>query len=123
MADKSQNPVDRSHRPASDNLPVSDGSQPVATTTSSSTVDPPATQSPLPPHWEELSNSEGRTYYANHATRTTSWQRPGPSPDSGLPNPMGELPAGWEILRNAQGVAYFADHNTHTATWDDPRAL
>ncbi|KJX98382.1 hypothetical protein TI39_contig415g00011 [Zymoseptoria brevis] len=153
MADNSQKPVDRSHRSASENLPVSDGSRTVGATRSCNvTVDLPVTRSPLPPHWEELSNSEGRTYYANYATRTTSWQRPVHSPDSGLPvawqeltddegqtyyanhalrattlerpeNPVGELPAGWEILRNAQGVACFADHNTHTATWNDPRAL
>jgi E3 ubiquitin-protein ligase NEDD4 len=123
-------------------------------------------QAALPPHWEELIDSDGRTYYANHATRTTSWRRPdseaevtGRSEDSAnaqaslnLPaawqalvdsegrtyfanhstrtttydrpeGPTGELPQGWEMLRNTQGVAYFADHNTHTSTWEDPRTM
>lgn len=30
----------------------------------------------LPPGWEERQDNLGRTFYVNHATRTTQWQRP-----------------------------------------------
>ncbi|XP_050079433.1 E3 ubiquitin-protein ligase HECW2 [Anopheles maculipalpis] len=33
---------------------------------------------PLPPAWEARMDSHGRIFYIDHATRTTSWQRPGP---------------------------------------------
>ena len=69
----------------------------------------------LPPAWEELVDDEGRTYYANHDTRTTSFERPVADSD------VGELPAGWEVLRNDRGIAYFVDHNTRTTTFTDPR--
>jgi atrophin-1 interacting protein 5 (WW domain-containing E3 ubiquitin protein ligase 1) len=68
----------------------------------------------LPAAWQALVDSDGKTYYANHESRTTTFDRP--------EDITGELPAGWEMLRTPQGVAYFADHNTHTATWDDPRS-
>ncbi|XP_055525941.1 E3 ubiquitin-protein ligase HECW2 isoform X1 [Wyeomyia smithii] len=32
---------------------------------------------PLPPAWEARMDSHGRIFYIDHATRTTSWQRPG----------------------------------------------
>ena len=31
---------------------------------------------PLPPGWEERVDSQGRTFYVNHNTRTTQWERP-----------------------------------------------
>jgi len=30
----------------------------------------------LPPGWEEKIDANGRTYYVDHNTRTTTWQRP-----------------------------------------------
>lgn len=103
-----------------------------------------------PPSWEELADGNGRTYYANHHTRTNTWQRP-EAEAAGLPvawqalvddegrtyyvnhasktttftkpeNPAGQLPEGWEVLHTAEGVAYLADHNNHTTTWNDPRS-
>uniref|UniRef100_A0A182QP62 HECT-type E3 ubiquitin transferase n=1 Tax=Anopheles farauti TaxID=69004 RepID=A0A182QP62_9DIPT len=35
-------------------------------------------EDPLPPAWEARMDSHGRIFYIDHATRTTSWQRPGP---------------------------------------------
>lgn len=32
---------------------------------------------PLPPGWEEKTNAEGRKFYVDHNTRTTTWERPG----------------------------------------------
>ncbi|UJR33213.1 hypothetical protein I4U23_020668 [Adineta vaga] len=31
---------------------------------------------PLPPGWEERKDASGRTYYVDHTTRTTTWNRP-----------------------------------------------
>ena len=32
----------------------------------------------LPPGWEERVHHDGRHYFVNHTTKTTSWARPGP---------------------------------------------
>ncbi|XP_028136610.1 E3 ubiquitin-protein ligase HECW2 isoform X3 [Diabrotica virgifera virgifera] len=37
---------------------------------------------PLPPSWEARMDSHGRVFYIDHATRTTSWTRPGGSTSS-----------------------------------------
>ncbi|XP_049823144.1 E3 ubiquitin-protein ligase HECW2-like isoform X2 [Aethina tumida] len=34
-------------------------------------------ENPLPPSWEARMDSHGRVFYIDHATRTTSWTRPG----------------------------------------------
>ncbi|EDW65245.2 E3 ubiquitin-protein ligase HECW2 isoform X1 [Drosophila virilis] len=41
------------------------------------------TDPPLPPAWEARMDSHGRIFYIDHTTRTTSWQRPGPSTGPG----------------------------------------
>ena len=33
-------------------------------------------QEDLPNGWEERQDTNGRTYYVNHNTRTTQWERP-----------------------------------------------
>ena len=47
----------------------------------------------LPAGWEARWTSEGRVYYADHNTKTTSWDHPN-SQKQGLLRPM---PAGWEV--------------------------
>ncbi|CAH0555226.1 unnamed protein product [Brassicogethes aeneus] len=37
----------------------------------------PGETEPLPPSWEARMDSHGRVFYIDHATRTTSWTRPG----------------------------------------------
>lgn len=83
--------------------------------TSETARDPQATQEDLPPGWQQLVDTDGRAYYADHATRTTTYERPT------VGGMQAELPAGWEILRNVHGVTYFVDHNTRTTTFQDPR--
>lgn len=68
----------------------------------------------LPPGWQKMEDEDGRVYYADHASKTTTYERPTPR--------QGQLPPGWEVARNPEGIAYFLDHNTHTTTFDDPRA-
>nr|CAI5823084.1 unnamed protein product [Callosobruchus analis] len=40
-------------------------------------------EEPLPPSWEARMDSHGRVFYIDHATRTTSWTRPGSLAGSG----------------------------------------
>jgi hypothetical protein len=30
----------------------------------------------LPTYWEEMRDSQGKTYYVNHQTKVTQWNRP-----------------------------------------------
>ncbi|XP_063706848.1 E3 ubiquitin-protein ligase HECW2 [Culicoides brevitarsis] len=39
----------------------------------------------LPPAWEARMDSHGRIFYIDHATRTTSWTRPGQQPSISVP--------------------------------------
>ncbi|KAG8441866.1 hypothetical protein GDO86_010881 [Hymenochirus boettgeri] len=80
---------------------------------SSSTADPvrqqpSSTTEPLPPGWEQRKDPHGRTYYVDHNTRTTTWERPQP------------LPPGWERRVDDRGRVYYVDHNTRTTTWQRP---
>ncbi|KAM6494360.1 hypothetical protein JOM56_010721 [Amanita muscaria] len=88
----------------------------------------PVNDIPLPAGWEERRTPEGRPYFVDHTTRTTTWRDPRqnvnrPPPASGpSANPnLGALPSGWEMRLTSTGRVYFVDHNTRTTTWDDPR--
>ena len=97
----------------------------------------PATagSSVLPLGWEQRHTSEGRPYFVDHNTRTTTWADPRHqqyarfgqthSGNSGVQNQpisqLGPLPSGWEMRLTNTARVYFVDHNTKTTTWDDPR--
>ncbi|KAH9842411.1 ubiquitin-protein ligase [Rhodofomes roseus] len=90
---------------------------------------------PLPAGWEERYTPEGRPYYVDHNTRTTTWVDPrrqtiirvmGPTGQNTALQPqtisqLGPLPSGWEMRLTSTARVYFVDHNTKTTTWDDPR--
>lgn len=90
---------------------------------------------PLPAGWEERHTPEGRPYYVDHNTRTTTWVDPrrqtlvrmlGRDGNSLNVQPqtvsqLGPLPSGWEMRLTSTARVYFVDHNTKTTTWDDPR--
>jgi len=90
---------------------------------------------PLPAGWEERYTPEGRAYYVDHNTRTTTWVDPrrqtvirvmGPNGQNTSLQPqtmaqLGSLPSGWEMRLTSTARVYFVDHNTKTTTWDDPR--
>ncbi|KAM4677011.1 E3 ubiquitin-protein ligase NEDD4 isoform 2-T2 [Discoglossus pictus] len=107
------------------------------------------TSSGLPPGWEEKQDDKGRSYYIDHNTRTTTWERPavqeGPIENT-LHSSMqasatslqsqstssqctvktldvdhGFLPKGWEIRHAPNGRPFFINHITKTTTWEDPR--
>lgn len=91
----------------------------------------------LPAGWEQRQTPEGRSYFVDHNTRTTTWVDPrrqqyirmyGQSPTGGSTSiqsqpvsQLGALPSGWEMRLTHTARVYFVDHNTKTTTWDDPR--
>ncbi|KAH6911411.1 ubiquitin-protein ligase [Coprinopsis sp. MPI-PUGE-AT-0042] len=84
---------------------------------------------PLPLGWEERRTPEGRPYFVDHHTRTTTWNDPRvnrQNPAANIPRAsinvtLGPLPSGWEMRLTSTGRVYFVDHNTRTTSWDDPR--
>ncbi|XP_055477046.1 NEDD4-like E3 ubiquitin-protein ligase WWP2 [Psammomys obesus] len=62
----------------------------------------------LPAGWEQRELPNGRVYYVDHNTKTTTWERP--------------LPPGWEKRTDPRGRFYYVDHNTRTTTWQRPTA-
>lgn len=90
---------------------------------------------PLPSGWEQRNTPEGRPYFVDHNTRTTTWVDPrrqqilrimGPNGNNVTVQPqsvsqLGPLPSGWEMRLTSTARVYFVDHNTKTTTWDDPR--
>lgn len=88
----------------------------------------------LPSGWEQRHTPEGRAYFVDHNTRTTTWVDPrrqqyirmyGQNANSTIQqqpvSQLGPLPSGWEMRLTNTARVYFVDHNTKTTTWDDPR--
>ena len=91
----------------------------------------------LPAGWEQRHTPEGRSYFVDHNTRTTTWVDPrrqqyirmyGQNPSGNNTtiqtqpvSQLGALPSGWEMRLTNTARVYFVDHNTKTTTWDDPR--
>ncbi len=89
----------------------------------------------LPPLWEQRHTPEGRPYFVDHNTRTTTWVDPrrqqyirmygGQNQTNTIQqqpvSQLGPLPSGWEMRLTNTARVYFVDHNTKTTTWDDPR--
>lgn len=91
----------------------------------------------LPAGWEQRHTPEGRAYFVDHNTRTTTWVDPrrqqyirmyGQSTNGNNTtiqqqpvSQLGPLPSGWEMRLTNTARVYFVDHNTKTTTWDDPR--
>ncbi|KAL6450649.1 RSP5 E3 ubiquitin-protein ligase RSP5 [Candida maltosa Xu316] len=86
----------------------------------------------LPSGWEQRFTTEGRPYFVDHNTRTTTWVDPrrqqyirtfGPNTtiQQQPVSQLGPLPSGWEMRLTNTARVYFVDHNTKTTTWDDPR--
>lgn len=91
----------------------------------------------LPPGWEQRTTPEGRPYFVDHNTRTTTWVDPrrqqyirmygqnangtNTTIQQQPVSQLGPLPSGWEMRLTNTARVYFVDHNTKTTTWDDPR--
>ncbi|XP_045140632.1 protein KIBRA [Echinops telfairi] len=75
----------------------------------------PRPELPLPEGWEEARDFDGKVYYIDHTSRTTSWI----DPRDRYTKPLtfadcisDELPLGWEEAYDPQVGDYFIDHNT-----------
>ncbi|XP_034262066.1 protein KIBRA [Pantherophis guttatus] len=84
----------------------------------------PRQELPLPEGWEEARDYDGKVYYIDHATKTTSWV----DPRDRYTKPLtfadcicDELPLGWEEAYDPQVGNYYIDHNTKTTQIEDPR--
>lgn len=91
----------------------------------------------LPAGWEQRTTPEGRPYFVDHNTRTTTWVDPrrqqyirmygqnangtNTTIQQQPVSQLGPLPSGWEMRLTNTARVYFVDHNTKTTTWDDPR--
>jgi WW domain len=75
----------------------------------------------LPAGWEQRRRADGRVYFVDHNTKTTSWVDPRRSLGMQPVSDLGPLPSGWEMRITHTARIYFVNHNTHTTTWNDPR--
>lgn len=89
---------------------------------------------PLPAGWEQRMTPEGRPYFVDHNTRSTTWVDPRRQQYVRMSDPrgstnqvavhqqpvsqLGPLPSGWEMRLTSTARVYFVDHNTKTTTWD-----
>ena len=81
---------------------------------------------PLPHGWEMRKSKDGRKYYVDHNTKTTTWDHPlsartSESSGSAVALTNG-LPAGWESREDSDGKTYYVDHTTRTTSWVRPLA-
>ncbi|XP_013765892.1 pleckstrin homology domain-containing family A member 7-like isoform X7 [Pundamilia nyererei] len=75
----------------------------------------------LPEHWSYGVCGDGRVFFINDETRTTTWLHP----RSGQPVNSGhmirsDLPCGWEEGFTDEGASYFINHNQRTTTFRHP---
>ncbi|KAM9735855.1 E3 ubiquitin-protein ligase NEDD4-like isoform 7-T7 [Menidia menidia] len=85
-------------------------------------------QSFLPPGWEMRIAPNGRPFFIDHNSRTTTWEDPRlkypvhmRNKNSMEPGDLGPLPPGWEERVHTDGRTFYIDHNTKTTQWEDPR--
>ncbi|XP_040276994.1 E3 ubiquitin-protein ligase NEDD4-like isoform X2 [Bufo bufo] len=85
-------------------------------------------QSFLPPGWEMRIAPNGRPFFIDHNTKTTTWEDPRlkfpvhmRTKASLNPNDLGPLPPGWEERIHLDGRTFYIDHNSKLTQWEDPR--
>ncbi|XP_064496945.1 E3 ubiquitin-protein ligase NEDD4-like isoform X2 [Pseudopipra pipra] len=89
-------------------------------------------QSFLPPGWEMRIAPNGRPFFIDHNTKTTTWEDPRlkfpvhlRSKASLNPNDLGPLPPGWEERIHLDGRTFYIDHRSQVLVCGDiePRDL
>lgn len=78
----------------------------------------------LPPGWEEANDYDGKLFYIDHNTQTTSWIDPRDretKPQTFADCIGNELPYGWEQAFDANVGVYYINHITETNQLEDPR--
>uniref|UniRef100_A0A8C9DN16 E3 ubiquitin-protein ligase NEDD4 n=1 Tax=Prolemur simus TaxID=1328070 RepID=A0A8C9DN16_PROSS len=83
----------------------------------------------LPKGWEVRHAPNGRPFFIDHNTKTTTWEDPrlkipahlrGKTPlDSSTD--LGPLPPGWEERTHTDGRIFYINHNIKRTQWEDPR--
>ncbi|XP_031420348.1 pleckstrin homology domain-containing family A member 7 isoform X2 [Clupea harengus] len=81
----------------------------------------PFGQDTLPEHWSYGVCEDGRVFFINEETHTTTWLHP----RTGEPVNSGhmirsDLPRGWEEGFTPEGASYFINHNQRTSTYWHP---
>ena len=90
---------------------------------------------PLPEGWEVKYTKEGKKFFVDHNTKSTSWTDPreekraetdaksiqGKLINSQTSRDLGPLPRGWEEKVMEDGKFYYINHHNKTTTWEDPR--
>ncbi|XP_010607340.1 E3 ubiquitin-protein ligase NEDD4 isoform X4 [Fukomys damarensis] len=119
-----------------------EASQPASGQGSSATLRPPESgtappptqparvqQGLLPQGWEVRHAPNGRPFYIDHNTKTTTWEDPrlripahlqGKAPLESSSDP-GPLPPGWEERTHTDGRIFYINHNIKRTQWEDPR--
>ncbi|KAI5611356.1 E3 ubiquitin-protein ligase NEDD4 [Silurus asotus] len=82
----------------------------------------------MPMGWEVRSAPNGRPFFIDHNTKSTTWEDPRlripvhmRKQGSLDPSDLGPLPPGWEERVHSDGRIFYIDHNTKTTQWEDPR--
>ncbi|ULU09841.1 hypothetical protein L3Y34_014309 [Caenorhabditis briggsae] len=81
----------------------------------------------LPDGWDMQVAPNGRTFFIDHRTKTTTWTDPRTGIAARLPvrgktdDEIGALPPGWEQRVHVDGRVFFIDHNRRRTQWEDPR--
>jgi len=90
----------------------------------------------LPDNWSMQVAPNGRVFFIDHTTKTTTWVDPRTCKPSPVPNKskipvnkpkyssmddLGPLPDSWEERVHTDGRIFFIDHSTRTTQWEDPR--
>uniref|UniRef100_A0A8L8Q488 HECT-type E3 ubiquitin transferase n=1 Tax=Heligmosomoides polygyrus TaxID=6339 RepID=A0A8L8Q488_HELPZ len=86
-----------------------------------------AEDDPLPEGWDMQIAPNGRTFFIDHRTKTTTWLDPRTGIAASRPlsgktdDEIGALPEGWEQRVHTDGRVFFIDHNNRRTQWEDPR--
>nr|XP_033775502.1 E3 ubiquitin-protein ligase NEDD4 isoform X3 [Geotrypetes seraphini] len=82
----------------------------------------------FPKGWEMRNAPNGRPFFINHITKTTTWEDPRLKIPAHMrrkqsldPTDLGPLPPGWEERIHNDGRVFYIDHNTKRTQWEDPR--
>uniref|UniRef100_A0A673JQX3 E3 ubiquitin-protein ligase n=1 Tax=Sinocyclocheilus rhinocerous TaxID=307959 RepID=A0A673JQX3_9TELE len=82
----------------------------------------------MPAGWEVRSAPNGRSFFIDHNTKTTTWDNPRLKVPVHMrrrvsldPTDLGPLPPGWEERVHGDGRIFYIDHKTKATQWEDPR--
>ncbi|XP_068954206.1 E3 ubiquitin-protein ligase NEDD4 isoform X1 [Petaurus breviceps papuanus] len=82
----------------------------------------------LPKGWEVRHAPNGRPFFIDHNTKTTTWEDPRLKIPAHLrrktsldTTDLGPLPPGWEERVHTDGRVFYINHNIKRTQWEDPR--